>query len=463
MATKDDNDDSNRSAKRKGLTLQPLTNDIPAAQVPATPITTTDELEELRQQISALGETADKQVETAVQEFSIPEEAVIEDAVAAPTPKEVKDKRAAISLVRAKLKKLYAHEPDAVDESIESFQAGLRRSKHQQFMYDLTNSGKGLAQIQTEWHAYYSALPDAEKHEVWQEFYQAHDQHLAQAPLHAEHQKHNMRPQAHDQFQTPPPNDTRTVADLKKQVVSRVTAGGKLSAKHHLQSLLFGMGMASIFVVLLLFSFFNERFIAPFMSPSRDVSATPIVGNTGAVGPEPKIIIPKINLEVPVVYDVNTTEEKSVQAGLERGVVHYSTSPSPGQTGNVVIVGHSSNNILNKGQYKFAFVLLKRLEVGDTFSLNKDGVRYTYQIFDKKIVKPTDVSVLGTLAKPNTATLITCDPPGTSLNRLIVVGEQISPDPNSNKTVDQKAPPLTDKGVLPSNAPSMWQRIKNLF
>lgn len=144
-------------------------------------------------------------------------------------------------------------------------------------------------------------------------------------------------------------------------------------------------------------------------------------------------------------------------------MVHYSTSPSPGQTGNVVIVGHSSNNILNKGQYKFAFVLLKRLEVGDTFSLNKDGVRYTYQIFDKKIVKPTDVSVLGTLAKPNTATLITCDPPGTSLNRLIVVGEQISPDPNSNKTVDQKAPPLTDKGVLPSNAPSMWQRIKNLF
>ena len=149
--------------------------------------------------------------------------------------------------------------------------------------------------------------------------------------------------------------------------------------------------------------------------------------------------------------------------GLESGVVHYSTSPTPGQTGNVVVVGHSSNNILNKGKYKFAFVLLKRLEVGDTFSLQKDGVRYTYQVFDKKIVKPTDVSVLGVGSKANTATLITCDPPGTSLNRLVVTGEQISPDPSGNKVVEQRAPELTDAGILPSNAPSLWQKIKSIF
>ena len=29
----------------------------------------------------------------------------------------------------------------------------------------------------------------------------------------------------------------------------------------------------------------------------------------------------------------------------------------------------SSNNILNKGKYKFAFVLLKQLESGDTFMI----------------------------------------------------------------------------------------------
>ena len=71
--------------------------------------------------------------------------------------------------------------------------------------------------------------------------------------------------------------------------------------------------------------------------------------------------------------------------------------------------------------------------------------------------------MLGATAKTNSATLITCDPPGTSLNRLVVVGEQISPDPKGNTVVEQKTPTLTDKGVLPSNSTSLWQRIKNIF
>jgi hypothetical protein len=38
-------------------------------------------------------------------------------------------------------------------------------------MYELTTSGKSLADIQTQWHEYYVGLPDNEKHQVWQEFY----------------------------------------------------------------------------------------------------------------------------------------------------------------------------------------------------------------------------------------------------------------------------------------------------
>lgn len=404
-------------------------------------------------------------------DFTIPEDPKTSDAE--PTmqqPAEVsqpKESTPVLNVIRGKLSKLYEAEPDADEEAVEAYQAGAGRSKHQQFMLDLTNSGKSLAQIQIDWHKYYQNLPDNEKHEVWQEFYSAH-----------EHQKHHLDSGAGVTYVDYPANehdantqndakkskDTRSVADVKSQILAHVSGGGKLKAKHHVQSLLFGLGLASLFVLVLLFGFFNERFIAPFVSPSRQVSATPIVGNGQNVGPNPIIIIPKINLEVPVVYGLNTIEEKTMQANLENGVVHYSTSPEPGHTGNVVIVGHSSNNILNKGKYKFAFVLLKRLEIGDTFSLNKDGVRYVYQVFDKKIVSPTDVSVLGPTSKANSATLITCDPPGTSINRLIIVGEQISPDPNTNKSTAQSpAPQLSDKGILPSNAPSLWQRIKNIF
>jgi sortase A len=122
-----------------------------------------------------------------------------------------------------------------------------------------------------------------------------------------------------------------------------------------------------------------------------------------------------------------------------------------------VIVGHSSNNILNSGKYKFAFVLLRKLEIDDTFFLHKDGIRYTYKVYDKKVVPPTDVSVLGPADRANTATLITCDPPGTSVNRLIIVAEQISPDPAGNTAATIETEPVTEE--LPSNAESLWSRL----
>lgn len=449
-------------SNKNDFTLQPLNDDVPVASTPISQQTQSQvfELEELRKQIDQINTAP-----LAPEVTDRPNPSVVlasQEHFSDRFPgTEQQQKKAAVSVIREKLAKLYAREPDAADEAIEAFQAQEHRSKHQIYMYNLTTSGKSLAEIQTDWHTYYAALPDNEKHEVWQEFYKANEQQSA--PQH--HATATAMKKGHKHLASlhTAPNDTRTTAEIKQQVVNRLNANGRLSMKHHIQSLLFGIGMASIVVMLFLFGFFNERFIAPFISPSRQVTATPIVGNATNVGPESKIIIPKINLEVPVVFDLNTTEEKDVQAGLEKGVVHYSTSAEPGQTGNVVIVGHSSNNILNKGKYKFAFVLLKRLEIGDTFSIQKGGVRYTYAVYDKKIVKPTDVGVLSTTAKPNSATLITCDPPGTSLNRLVVVAEQISPDPSGNKATTTATPTLTSTGVLPSNAPSLWQRIKDIF
>lgn len=133
----------------------------------------------------------------------------------------------------------------------------------------------------------------------------------------------------------------------------------------------------------------------------------------------------------------------------------------PGQDGNVVIVGHSSNNIFNKGKYKFAFVLLSKLDKGDTFYLQKDGKRYTYQVYDREIVKPQDVNVLGVGDKLATATLITCDPPGTSINRLVVSGQQISPDPSTNAAASTQNTLAQKATQIPGNSPSLWSRLVN--
>jgi sortase A len=215
--------------------------------------------------------------------------------------------------------------------------------------------------------------------------------------------------------------------------------------------------------LIFLFSFFNERFIAPFIQPSRNVSNTEIIAGGGTGGNNPEIIIPKINVEIPVVYDVNTIEESAVEKGLERGVVHYADTAMPGQDGNLVIFGHSSNNIFNPGKYKFAFVLLSHLENGDTFYIQKDGKRYTYQVYKKTIVSPSEVGVLTSTEKAATATLITCDPPGTSTNRLVVVGEQISPDPAQNSAQVATSTTKDKVAVIPGNGPTLWSRFVRWF
>jgi LPXTG-site transpeptidase (sortase) family protein len=383
----------------------------------------------------------------------------------------------AADLIRQKLHALYKLEPDAVEEAVETVALAHKRSKHQQFMYELSTSGKPLATIQTEWHNYYTVLNDEEKHEVWQEFYAANEQQSSYFKANPQPSLgESTKPQSIAASIKPSTetntsenisvsrmrgNGMRSVADIKKQITSKVRVRGKLSKKQHLQSLGFGLAMGAVVILILLFGFFNERFIAPFITPSRNVSATPLIldPNNATVDASPQVIIPKINVQAPVVYDVATINDADVESGLERGIVHYVTTSNPGEKGNSVFFGHSSSNILNRGKYKFAFVLLSWLNTGDTFYLQKGGIRYVYKVFDKTIVPPSDISVLNPVAgHASTATLITCDPPGTNVNRLIVVGDQISPDPVGDSASTAIKTDATPK-VLAGNSESLWHRI----
>jgi LPXTG-site transpeptidase (sortase) family protein len=373
----------------------------------------------------------------------------------------------AIDLIRDKLARAYSSEPDANDEMDEATQS-QDRSKHQQFMYELGVSGKDLATIQTEWHNYYQKLPDNEKHQVWQEFYASQSKLTHQtsrtpfpasdAHLFSEH-KHT----AAKAGRTKPPKlrDVRTTKDIQEVIKHNVTAGGKLEVKHQVQSLLFGLGMGLLVVFIFMFGFFNEVFIAPFIQPSRVSANTPlIVNSTVAPTPNPEVIIPKINVEIPVDYSVTTTDESVIENDLQNGVVHYPTTVLPGQDGNTAYFGHSSNNIFNHGKYKFAFVLLHTLVNGDTFYLTNNSKIYVYKVISHTIVSPNDVGVLGPVAgQTATATLITCDPPGTSINRLIVVGQQISPDPSGNTQTVAPTATATLPSKLPADGQTLWGRF----
>jgi sortase A len=375
------------------------------------------------------------------------------------------EKNAALELIRGKLDKIYADEPDATEELAEA-EAAPHRSKHQAYMHKLNQSGKSLAEIQTAWHEYYTGLTDKEKHQVWQEFYQQHD-HAHAKPHPSPATDHEQKAKSTGRQTNKPEPEHRSVAEIKHSITRTAAQSQrrKLSKREHLKSLMFGLSAGMVVVVIFMFGFFNERFIAPFISPSKSVSNSAIIidPSSTSAGPEPKVIIPKINAELPVIFDQTSIDEAAIQKSLESGVVHYSTTSMPGENGNGAIFGHSSNNILNRGEYKFAFVLLHRMEVGDTFIVQKDSKRYVYKVINKTVVKPTEVGILNeTYGKQATFSLITCDPPGTSTNRLVVTGEQITPDPADNKPSTAQ-PATSAPQELPSNAPSLWSRLTSWF
>ena len=378
-----------------------------------------------------------------------------------------------LDMIRQKVSQIYADEPSVKEEENEIQNIGAT-SVHQKYIQQLTSSGKSLAEIQTAWHNYYQTLSDDDKHQVWQEFYQNHNRsakyHQVVKPDQLPNNTHAPSSQkvinkigqiGSDLHKINQPTQPQTTKDIKDSLLKKISTRGKLSKKHNLQSIIFGVSMGLVVIFIFMFGFFNERFIAPFITPSKNASNTPIItdtSQTSSIDLADKIIIPKINVEIPVVYNVNSIDEKTIQSGLENGAVHYPTSPEPGQLGNTVIIGHSANNIFNNGKYKYAFALLNRLQEGDTFILTHGGKRYLYKIYVRKIVKPTDVSVLGPTDKPATATLITCDPPGTSINRLILVGEQVSPTPSTN--VASATPnAIKEPAIIPGNPPNLLKKM----
>ena len=221
------------------------------------------------------------------------------------------------------------------------------------------------------------------------------------------------------------------------------------------------------FVVLAaLFLQYNRLIFAPIMayivpdtgSVTTSLEAVdPTINQT--VSPDPRLIIPKLNVDVPVAFSISTDE---VMSAMNHGVAQFSipgANALPGQIGNLVITGHSAGDIYSSNPYKFIFSGLERLEVGDLIYINYESTRYTYQLTKKEVVEPTNVEALIYDTDKPMLTLITCTPLGTSRYRLLVTAEQISPDPNPDN-VAAPTTEVTDSGTtMPANEPSFFESI----
>ena len=223
--------------------------------------------------------------------------------------------------------------------------------------------------------------------------------------------------------------------DLRDKLRAKMAIQVKKARKsHHFWPIVTTFSVVFVF----LFLQYNRLIFAQvkaYTSPGNVDPETIIIGpeiENVAVTGEPKLIIPKINVDVPVAYDISNDHNSTLKA-MENGAAHFAipgANSHPGEIGNTVITAHSSNDVFQGGDYKFIFTLLPKLEINDTIYANYKGTRYTYVITKKEEVLPSEVNKLVYQTDKPILTLITCVPIGTADRRLLVTAEQVSPDPS---------------------------------
>jgi sortase A len=203
-----------------------------------------------------------------------------------------------------------------------------------------------------------------------------------------------------------------------------------------------------------------NAYVSPGSINPQNIVIDPTADNI--VGPEPRLVIPKINVDVPVAYDISPDHNSQMKA-MQNGLAHFAipgANSHPGEIGNTVLSGHSSNDLFDVGDYKFIFAQLEKLKTGDTIYANYGGKRYTYVVTKTEVVKPTNVAALIYPTKKPVMTLITCTPLGTALNRLLVTAEQVSPDPSSAHAAPAGSGEINDdEPAIPGNSPTLFERL----
>lgn len=142
--------------------------------------------------------------------------------------------------------------------------------------------------------------------------------------------------------------------------------------------------------------------------------------------PQVEISISKIGVFAPMIWSKNE-KEKDMSSELENGLVHYHKTSAPGQNGNIVIFGLSSNYIWKKGNYNYIFKNLNDLVKGDeiivtTFQKNRRVINYKYIVSEKLITMQNDGKIFEN-SDNSVLTLSTNWPIGTNLRRLVVKAE----------------------------------------
>ena len=157
------------------------------------------------------------------------------------------------------------------------------------------------------------------------------------------------------------------------------------------------------------------------LATSQAVTATASVPSVRAEEPV-AIAIPAINLAATIANPATTDIEVLDQA-LLKGAVRYPTSALLGETGNVVLFGHSSYLPVVGNQAYKTFDGIQKLVAGDVITVYSAGTAYTYRV--RGVAKESAASDAGIdlAVAGRELTLATCNSFGAKTDRFIVTAD----------------------------------------
>lgn len=126
-----------------------------------------------------------------------------------------------------------------------------------------------------------------------------------------------------------------------------------------------------------------------------------------------RIIAPSIGLDA-IVVELWGLDDA---ANLKRGPGHIPDTAYPGQPGNCVISGHRTT-------YGAPFRHIEQLVAGDRITLVTAENHYIYEVYEQRIVLPTDLTVLEQSGEPK-LTLTACHPWYSAAQRIVVIARLV--------------------------------------
>lgn len=123
-------------------------------------------------------------------------------------------------------------------------------------------------------------------------------------------------------------------------------------------------------------------------------------------------------IEIPSIDLKSVITQGTSNENLKYYLGHFMNTRMPGEPGNFCIAGHNSNmynEILNN---------IHLVKYDDEIKIITRDKEYIYKVKEKKIVEPTDVSILEDDGDRKLMTIVTCTDKGNK--RLIVVAELVN-------------------------------------